>query len=129
MLNGKYGQLVVSVSSPAGDIMCMMSSFETVPYAPDNGRYMNFRWLQRCDNFSLESAAQIDRREHLMSFEGRAVRQEGDERPHFLVNLGRFYEEDKDKALSIFCKCTARSCSGRAPRPSERGAWGQSYVP
>jgi len=118
MLNGKYCQLVVSVSSPAGDITCMMSPFETVPYAPDNGRYMNFRWLQRCDHFSLESVAQIDRREHLMQFEGRAAREVGDVYPYYLVNSGRFYEEDKDKARKIFCKCTTRSCSGRAPRPS-----------
>ena len=118
MLDGKYCQLVVSVSDAGGEIMCMMSPFENVPYAPVSGRYMDFRWLQRCDHFYLISVTQIERREHLISFEGRAARQVGDERLHYLVNSGRFYEEDKDKALKIFCRCTARGCSGRAPRPS-----------
>ena len=118
MLDGKYCQLVVSVSDAGGEIMCMMSPFEDVPYTHVSGRYMDFRWLQRCDHFYLISVTQIERREHLISFEGRAARQVGDERLHYLVNSGRFYEEDKDKALKIFCRCTARGCSGRAPRPS-----------
>ena len=118
MFDGNYCQLLVSVSNAEGAIMCMMSPFEAVPYAPVSGCYMGFRWLQRCDHFSLKSVTQIERREHLIPFEGRAPRQEGDQHQQYLVNSGRFYEEDKDTALQIFCGCPVRGCSGRAPRPS-----------
>lgn len=118
MLDGSFSQLIVPVSSAAGDIMCMVSPFKTVPYAPASGRYMDFRWLQRCDNLLLVSVTKIDRREHVVPFLGKVARQAGDTRSHYLVNSGRFYEEDKDKALKIFCSCLDSGCAGRAPRPS-----------
>ena len=53
--DGTFAQLIISTSSPTGDVLCMVSPFETVPHAPEKGRYMVFWWLQRCDHFSLVS--------------------------------------------------------------------------
>jgi hypothetical protein len=119
MHDGTFAQLLISTTSPTGDVLCMVSPFETVPSAPANGRYMDFRWLQRCAHFYLTNVTQIDRREHVVPLLGNAARQVGDIHPHYLVNSGRFYEKDKDKALKIYCSCPSTGCAGRAPRPSE----------
>jgi len=107
----------------AGDIMCMVSPFKTVPYAPASGRYMDFRWLQQCGIFLLVSVTKIDRREHVVPFLGKAARQAGDTRSHYLVNSGRFYEEDKDKALKIFA--AAWIVAAQAARLAQARAWEQ----
>ena len=114
---------VKPVSSAAGDIMCMVSPFKTVPYAPASGRYMDFRWLQQCGIFLLVSVTKIDRREHVVPFSGKAARQAGDTRSHYLVNSGRFYEEDKDKALKIFA--AAWIVAAQAARLAQARAWEQ----
>ena len=64
--DGTFAQLTISTSSPTGDVLCMVSPFETVPYAPEKGRYMVFWWLQRCDHFSLVSVTQNSRRERVI---------------------------------------------------------------